>query len=211
MFVKPRTVFVRLKGRCDPGLNRVQAQEMRGKTMQRSNLRLLDVTKRGIGPGHDLIGRPSIPHAQVGDRNGATAARRIVAAFHIHQRAKPLPQTEFHLGGGFVGEGQGHDARQIQRIGPAHEQVQQPVHQQRGFPGSRPGDHDDIPVERGGGCFPGRLIRNLRRLSHATPSAIAHPVTSWPARTDRPATSSVDGRGGRRWRSHNECSGRPGR
>ena len=63
---------------------------MRGKTMQRSDLRFLDVTECGIGPGHDLIGRPAIPHAQVGDRNRATTGRRIVAAFHIHQRAKPL-------------------------------------------------------------------------------------------------------------------------
>jgi len=75
----------------------------------------------------------------------------------------------------------------------------------------RPGDHDDIPVERGSRCFSCRLVWNRGRFSHAPPSAIARPAMSWTVRTERPATNSADGSGDTRSKNHNEYSGHPER
>ena len=50
MFVEPRPIFIRSKGRRDPGFDGIQPQQMRGKTVERSDLRLLDIREARLQP-----------------------------------------------------------------------------------------------------------------------------------------------------------------
>src|SRR5574337_927255 len=86
MFLEARPVFVRLKRRRDACFDGIQSQQMRGETVERADLRLLDVAKGRLGPGHDLVGRPTVARAKLGDGD-RPAARLTLTAFRTHQRA----------------------------------------------------------------------------------------------------------------------------
>ncbi len=203
-----RPVFIGLERRADSGFDRIQPQQMGGKTMQCADLRLFNITKRGFGTGYDFVGGPTVPRTQVRDGHRSAAGRRIVATFESHQRSQPLAQPEFHFRGRFIGERQRHDAREVQRVRPAHQKVQEPVDEQRGLAGSRSGDHDDVTVECRRRGFPRRLIRYLHLFSHAPPSASAPRVRFWLAKIGTPATSWADGHGGTPSKTHNGCNRR---
>ena len=81
--------------------------------------------------------------------------KRLVSAgeIRIEIALEPLAQPELDLVGGLVGKGQSHDLGDLQWVGVARQQVQEPVDEQGRFSRPRAGGDHDVAVEGGDGAL----------------------------------------------------------
>src|ERR1043166_8220671 len=156
----------------------MKSQEVRGKTMQSADLGLFHLLKRHPSTFAYFFRREVIPSTKESDQ--------IISLLGHAKELCAKPQL--HLSGGFVGEGEGYDLGDGQRVGLSHEKIQYAVDQDCGLAGSGSGDHDDIAVPCGLRQEPILRVRKYQHVTHRVFSAFLTVVTLEPWETGRSAT-----------------------
>ncbi len=156
----------------------MKPQEVGSKTVQRADLSLFHLLKCHLGPFAYLFSGKMV--------TGTNDRDCIIGLIGEMKelRAKPL----LHFSRGFVGEGEGHDLRDGQGVRLSHEEVKNPIDQDRGLAGPGSRNHHDIAVP---GCLrqePILGVRQYQRITHRVLSAFLAGVILVPGETGTSAT-----------------------
>src|SRR5687767_4549829 len=118
----------------------MEPQEMRGETMQGTDLSFFNLLESSLRSIHDLVGRKMVARPEDGDH----VFRLLGQSTKL--RAKPL----LHFSSGFVRKGEGHDFRNSYGARLSHEEIEDAIDEDRGLAGSGSCDHDDVAIP---GCL----------------------------------------------------------
>ncbi len=143
-------VFVKL--RVDAGFERVKPQQIGGEAVDRADIAALHVSERVMDAAvqfvfRELVERDQRFHLAPGFRLGIAGGLAVEP--DVEESLQALAQPELHFIGGFVGEGEGDDLGDLQRLGIAQQQMHQAIDEQGRLAGAGAGGDDQIAIEGG--------------------------------------------------------------